>query len=175
MAMRIIWFALPSDIFHLVSACTTANEIWDRLNELYVSDADLEHSVQTLLLSESGAFAQKSDEKLDQMFNRFNHLLSRMLKHNLRCEVIEQKFMFMNGLRSESKSCGNSVGIPRSHEDEVTKEVKIVSSMGSLELVAMGKKVTEDDSESVRTHILYAWTRFENSNHELMLKIKAWL
>ena len=50
--MRIIRFSLPPDTFHLVSACTTANEIWDRLKELYSSEVDLEHSVQTLLLFE---------------------------------------------------------------------------------------------------------------------------
>ena len=40
------------------------------------------------------------------------------------------------------------VGILRSHEDDVTKDVKLVSSMGSLVLVAKGKKIVEEDSES---------------------------
>lgn len=62
-----------------------------RLKEIYSSDADVEHFVQTLLLLEFGDFVQKSDEKLDQTFNRFNHLLSRMLKHNLKHEFIEKK------------------------------------------------------------------------------------
>lgn len=44
-AMRIIRFALPPDTFRLASACETVKEIWDRLKELYSSDADLEHSV----------------------------------------------------------------------------------------------------------------------------------
>lgn len=59
-AMRIIQFALPPDTFCLVSACDTTKGIWDRLKELYSSDADLEHSVQTLLLSEFGAFVKKT-------------------------------------------------------------------------------------------------------------------
>jgi len=50
---------------------------------------DLEHSVQTLLLSKFGDFAQRSEETLDQAFNRYNHLLSRMLKYNLERKVIE--------------------------------------------------------------------------------------
>ena len=50
-AMRIIRFTLPPDTFHLVSSCETGKEIWDRLKELYSSDVDLEHSIQTLLLS----------------------------------------------------------------------------------------------------------------------------
>lgn len=39
------------------------------------------------------------------------------------------------------------VGILRSHEDEVMKDVKIISSMGSLALVAKGKKVSNEDSK----------------------------
>ncbi|XP_023756537.1 uncharacterized protein LOC111905086 [Lactuca sativa] len=103
-AIRIIRFALPPDTFRLVSACENVKEIWDKLKELYSSDAHLEHSIQTFLLSEFGAFVQKSDEKLDQTFNRFNHLLSRMLKHNLKREKIEQKVTFMNGLRPKWKA-----------------------------------------------------------------------
>ena len=133
------------------------------MKELYSSDADLEHSVQTLLLSEFGAFAQNPYEKLDQTFNQFNHLLSMMLKHNLKCETIEQKVTFMNGLRSEWKavvlivkaheqfknnSLAQLVGILRSHEYEVTKDTKLVSSFGLLALVAKGKKISEEELES---------------------------
>nr|KAJ0224580.1 hypothetical protein LSAT_V11C100011640 [Lactuca sativa] len=64
-AMRIIQFALPPYTFRLDSACDTAKGIWDRLKDLYSCDADLEHTMQTLLLSEFGAFVQKYDENLD--------------------------------------------------------------------------------------------------------------
>ncbi|KAI3508867.1 hypothetical protein L1887_23887 [Cichorium endivia] len=161
-AMRIIIFALPPDTFRLVSSCDTAERIWDRLKELYLGDADLEHSVQKTLLSEFGSFAQKSKETLDQTFNRYNHLLRKLLKFKLEQSNIEQKVTFLNGLRSEWKAIVSTVkahdqfksytlaklvGILRSHEDEVKKEVKVVSSMGSLGLVAKGKKATNDDSE----------------------------
>ncbi|XP_052620892.1 uncharacterized protein LOC111877473 [Lactuca sativa] len=86
------------------------------------------------MFSEFGSFIQKPDEKLDQTFNHFNHLLSRMLKYNLEQRVIKQKVTFMNGLRF--------------YEEEVTKEVKLVSSMGSLALVAKEMKSAEEDSES---------------------------
>ena len=49
--MRIIRFALPPDTFLLVSACDTAKGIRDKRKELYSVDADLEHSLQTMLLS----------------------------------------------------------------------------------------------------------------------------
>ncbi|KAI3700054.1 hypothetical protein L2E82_44669 [Cichorium intybus] len=82
-AFRIILFALQSDTLLLVSSCETAKEIWDRLQELYSGDADLEHSVQTTLLSEFGSFVQGPYETLIQVFNRYNHLLSRLLKYKI--------------------------------------------------------------------------------------------
>ncbi|XP_052626733.1 uncharacterized protein LOC111909749 [Lactuca sativa] len=112
-AMRIIRFALPPDTFRLVSTCTTSKEIWDRLKELYSKDADLEHSLQTTLLSEFDSFVQKPDEKLDQTFNCCNHLLSRMLKYNIERRFIEHKVTFMNGLRSEWKAIVSTV---KAHE-----------------------------------------------------------
>lgn len=75
--MRIIWFALPTDMFLLVSSCETAKEIWERIKELYSSDVDLEHSNQALLLSEFGEFVESLEEKLNKTFNLHNHLLSR--------------------------------------------------------------------------------------------------
>ncbi|XP_023734201.1 uncharacterized protein LOC111882066 [Lactuca sativa] len=162
-AMRIIRFALQADMFRLVSSCETAKEIWERLKELYSIDTDLKHSTHTLLLSEFGAFTQNPDENLSQTFNRYNHVLSRMTKHDIGREVIEQKVTFMNGLRSEWMTCVSTVkaheqlksytlatlvGILKAHESEVSKEAKVVSSMGSLDLIAKGKIVAVDGSES---------------------------
>ncbi|KAL7587596.1 hypothetical protein Lser_V15G40912 [Lactuca serriola] len=122
-------FDLPPYTFILVSVCTTTKEIWDMLKELYSRDADIEHSLQTTLLSEFGSFVQKPDEKLDQTFDRFNHLLSRILKYNLERRVIEHKVTFMNGLRSEWKVV---VSIVKAHE----------------QLVEKGNKATKGDSKS---------------------------
>ncbi|KAI3523775.1 hypothetical protein L1887_02171 [Cichorium endivia] len=48
----------------------------------------------------------------------------------------------------KSYSLAKIVGILQYHEEEVTKEVKPVSSMGSLALVAKGKKTMEEDTKS---------------------------
>ena len=45
-------------------------------------------------------------------------------------------------------SLAKHVIISRSHEEEVTKEVKLVSGMGSLALVEKGKKATKGDTKS---------------------------
>ncbi|XP_052623195.1 uncharacterized protein LOC128128391 [Lactuca sativa] len=142
-AMRMIKFALQSDTFRLVGSCTTAKEIWDRLKELYSTDEDLEHSIQTLILSEFRVFEQKPDEKLIQTFDWFNNLLSKMIKHGIERKLIEQKVTFMDGLRPEWMAV-----VSISHESVVTKEVKVVSGVGSLALVSKGNGIAEEDEEA---------------------------
>lgn len=54
------------------------------------------NSTQTKLLSKFGSFEQKIDETLEQNVNRFNHLLSRMINHDLQRKIIEEKVRFMS-------------------------------------------------------------------------------
>lgn len=88
-AFRILRFALPLDTFSLVSSCDTAHDIWNRLKELYTSDDDLLHSTLNTLLSKFGSFEQKPDDLIEHNVTRFNHLLSRMMKHRLERKVIK--------------------------------------------------------------------------------------
>ena len=72
------------------------------------------------------------------------------------------KVTFMNGLRPEcmvvvstvkaheqfkTYSLAKLVGILKSHENVATKEMKVVSSMGSLALLSKGKNMVEEEEE----------------------------
>nr|AGM34082.1 hypothetical protein [Lactuca sativa] len=74
---------------------------------------------------QSDTFRLKPEEKLVQDFDRFNHLLSKMIKHGIERKVIEQK----------------------SHEGALSKEMNVVSSLGSLALVSKGKIYVEEEEE----------------------------
>lgn len=89
--------------------------------------------------NEFGSFKQRPNKNLEQTVNLFNHLLSRLLKNNLKHQDIEQKVTFLNSLRSEWKrimsiakaheqfknyfgkiSCNSDVSRRRSHERNKT-------------------------------------------------------
>ena len=85
-----------------------------------------------------------------------------MIKHGIERKLIEQKVTFMNGLRPKwmavvstvkaheqfkSYSLAKLVGILKSHESVVTKEVKVISGVGSLALVSKGKSTAEEEEE----------------------------
>lgn len=73
-------FSLPPVKFRLVSSLDTTHKIWVRLKELDSGDVDQTHPIQTTLPLKFRSFKQNLDERIDQLTNIFNHLLSRMLK-----------------------------------------------------------------------------------------------
>ena len=79
-AKRELRFALPPHVFRLVRNCESANDIWKKLGEMYAGNKRQLKSQQTAILSEFGAFKQKTGETLDQYFDRFNLLLSQLEK-----------------------------------------------------------------------------------------------
>lgn len=106
-----------------------------------------------------------------------------MLKHNFKREVIEQKARFMNSLRPEWKSIvsiikgheqfknyslAQNVGILKSHEDEIIKEAKLVTSVGSLALVTKS-----ESSKQKKTKIVVEDSEFEFLDEELTKEDKV--
>lgn len=138
-AKRELRFALPPHVFRLVRNCESANDLWKKLQEMYGGNQKQLKSQQTDVLSEFGAFKQKSSETLEQYFDRFNLLLSQLEKYTLGRKLIEQKVTFLQGLKPEWKSISTTVkgheqfdaysiyeqyGVLKSHEDDVTEVVK---------------------------------------------------
>lgn len=72
-AKRDLRFALLLDTFRLVSSFLTADDIWERLKELYSGDSGQTHFIQTTLLSEFGSFKQKAIKTIDLLGRRFTH------------------------------------------------------------------------------------------------------
>ena len=138
-AKRELRFALPPHVFRLVRNCNSANDLWEKLKVMYGGNEKQLKSQQTAVLSEFGAFKQKSSETLEQYFDRFNLLLSQLEKYSLGRKPIEQKVTFLQGLKSEWKSISTTVkgheqfdaytiyelyGVLKTHEDDVVETVK---------------------------------------------------
>ena len=90
-AKRELRFALTPNVFRLVRNCKSAYSLWEKLKEMYGANQKQLKSQQTAVLSEFGLFKQKSNETLEQTFDRFNLFLSQLEKYDLRRMKIEQK------------------------------------------------------------------------------------
>ncbi|KAL4590457.1 hypothetical protein LXL04_003387 [Taraxacum kok-saghyz] len=155
-AKRELRFALPPNVFRLVRNCKSAHDIWEKLKVMYGGNEKQLKSQQNAVLSEFGAFKQKSDETLEQYFDRFNLLLSQLEKYSLERKPIEQKVTFLQGLKSEWKNISTTVkgheqfavytiyelyGVLKTHEDDVVESVKATPGGGNALLSKSENKV----------------------------------
>ena len=147
-------FALPPNVFRLVRNCLSANDLWKKLKEMYGGNKKQLKSQQTAILSEFGLFKQKSNESLEQYFDRFNLLLSQLEKYELGRKPIEQKVTFLQGLKPEWKRISTTVkgheqfdsytiykvyGVLKTHEDDVV-EVEKTTPGGINALLSRSEK-----------------------------------
>ena len=187
-AKRELRFALPPNVFRLVRNCKTAHEIWDKLKIMYGANEKQRKSQQTAVLSEFGAFKQKSDESLEQCFDRFNMLLSQLEKFDLGRQSIEQKVTFLQGLKVEWKNISTTVkghekfdeysiyelfGLLKTHEDDVVEVMKATPGGANALLTKSDKKVkfatpeqsteseeSDDDEAEEKALMAYAQRKF---------------
>ncbi|KAL4556842.1 hypothetical protein LXL04_035006 [Taraxacum kok-saghyz] len=101
-ANRELRFSLAPNVFRPVCTCVTANKIWIKLKEMYGGNEKQLKAQQTEILSDFGLFKQKSTESLDQVFDRFNQLLSQLEKFNLAKRTLSRRLRLQLLQREES-------------------------------------------------------------------------
>lgn len=104
-----------------------------------------------IFFSEIRLFKQKSDVSINQVVNRFNHFLSRMLKCDLKRSISKQKVTFMNAFGSDWKlivsivkahekfknyNLARVLGDLKSHNNEFMGEVTLIPNSSSMAFFA---------------------------------------
>ena len=77
--MNIMQCALHPTEFSRVSSCTTAKEMWDKLQVIYEGTSEVRETKVNMLVSKYEAFHMKHDETIFEMYGRLN-LLTNGLK-----------------------------------------------------------------------------------------------
>ena len=73
-AMNIMQCALHPTEFSRVSSCTTAKEMWDRLQVIYEGTSEVREAKANMLVFEYEAFKMKTDESISDMYARLTIL-----------------------------------------------------------------------------------------------------
>ena len=73
-AMNIMQCALHPTEFSRISSCSTAKEMWDKLQVIYEGTSEVRETKANLLVSEYEAFKMKQDESISDMFSRLTIL-----------------------------------------------------------------------------------------------------
>lgn len=115
---------------------------------MYYGNDEQRDSLQNYLLVQFGPFKNYSNENIDQVFERYNHLIIWLVKYHLKRQDIE-KVTFLQGHHPEWKTIVSTmkahkqfkqskmsqvVVILKSHEEEVFDVTKPIANVGPLAL-----------------------------------------
>ncbi|GJU44218.1 putative ribonuclease H-like domain-containing protein [Tanacetum coccineum] len=87
--VRLMIPAIPNDIYILVDACKTAQEMWERIKRLIYGSGVTNHVRHSRLMDEFDKFAAKEGESLESVYERLTTLVNiygpkyvTMVRHN---------------------------------------------------------------------------------------------
>ena len=73
-AINLLYCALSTDEYNRISACETAQEIWDKLEIAYEGNSQVKQSKIDILVHSYELFKMQPDESVSQMFARFTNI-----------------------------------------------------------------------------------------------------
>ncbi|VFQ97129.1 unnamed protein product, partial [Cuscuta campestris] len=75
-AINMLYYAVNPDDYRKISCCTTAKEMWDKLEVTYESTDQVREAKIDFLTQEYEMFRMKEGEKIDDMFDRFSKIIN---------------------------------------------------------------------------------------------------
>ncbi|GJW19164.1 hypothetical protein Tco_0026600 [Tanacetum coccineum] len=79
--MNLILLSIPNEIYNSVDACTTAKEMWKRVERLMRGNIQNQVDRETRFTNEFDQFVAEPGEALVSVYNRFAHLQPEWLKY----------------------------------------------------------------------------------------------
>nr|GEY32250.1 hypothetical protein [Tanacetum cinerariifolium]GFA92868.1 hypothetical protein [Tanacetum cinerariifolium] len=99
--MNYLLQAIPNDIYNLVDACKTAQEMWERIKRLMYGSDVTNHVRYSRLIHEFDKFIAKEGESLESMYERLTTLVNIMDRNNVRPITVSINTKFLNCLQHE--------------------------------------------------------------------------
>ncbi|VFQ85234.1 unnamed protein product [Cuscuta campestris] len=75
-AINILYFSVNRDDYRKISCCSTAKEMWDKLEVTYEGTDQVREAKIDFLTQEYDMFRMKEHEKIDDMFDRFSKIVN---------------------------------------------------------------------------------------------------
>ncbi|VFQ67131.1 unnamed protein product [Cuscuta campestris] len=126
-AINMLYCALNPDDYRKISCCTTAKEMWDKLEVTYEGTDQVREAKTDFLTQEYEMFRMKEHEKIDDMFDRFSKIVNDL--HALKKTYTDKDLVrkILRSLTSEWRSKADSI-----YESIATSNVTIDGLRGNL-------------------------------------------
>ncbi|VFQ67313.1 unnamed protein product [Cuscuta campestris] len=131
-AINIIYCAINPDDYRKISCCTTAKEMWDKLEITYEGTDQVREAKIDFLTHEYKLFRMKENEEIDEMFERFSKIVNDL--HALKKTYTDKEFVrkILQSLtpewRSKADVIEESIGITNVTIDGLRGNLKTYES-----------------------------------------------
>ncbi|GJY76726.1 integrase, catalytic region, zinc finger, CCHC-type containing protein [Tanacetum coccineum] len=99
--MNLILLSIPNEIYNSMDACTTAKEMWKRVERLMRGTIQNQVDRETHFMNEFDQFVAEPREALVSVYNRFAQLMNDLERNNMIFLIVTVNTKFLNSLQPE--------------------------------------------------------------------------
>nr|GEU88985.1 hypothetical protein [Tanacetum cinerariifolium] len=97
--VNLILLSIPNDIYNSVDACTSAKDMWKRVERLVRGTIQNKVDRETRFTNEFDQFVVESGEALVSVYNRFSQLMNDLERNDMHFPIVTINTMFLNSLQ----------------------------------------------------------------------------
>ncbi|GJZ94393.1 hypothetical protein Tco_0666596 [Tanacetum coccineum] len=99
--MNLILLSIPNDIYNSVDACTSAKDMWKRVERLMRGTIQNKVDRETRFTNEFDQFVAEPGEALVSVYNRFAQLMNDLERNDMHFPIVTINIKFLNSLQPE--------------------------------------------------------------------------
>ncbi|GJT67060.1 copia protein [Tanacetum coccineum] len=99
--MNLILLSIPNDIYNSVDACTSAKDMWKRVERLMRGTIQNKVDRETRFINEFDQFVVEPGEALVSIYNRFAQLMKDLERNDMHFPIVKINTKFLNSLQLE--------------------------------------------------------------------------
>ncbi|GKB62789.1 hypothetical protein Tco_0918975 [Tanacetum coccineum] len=99
--MNSILLSIPNDIYNSVDACTSAKDMWKRVERLMRGTIQNKVDRETRFTNEFDQFVAEPGEALVSVYNRFAQLMNDLERNDMHFPIVTINIKFLNSLHPE--------------------------------------------------------------------------
>ncbi|GKA09267.1 hypothetical protein Tco_0688598 [Tanacetum coccineum] len=99
--MNLILLSIPNDIYNSVDACTSAKDMWKRVERLMRGTIQNKVDRETRFRNEFDQFVAEPGEALVSVYNRFAQLMNDLERNDMHFPIVTMNTKFLNSLQPE--------------------------------------------------------------------------
>ncbi|GJS86575.1 hypothetical protein Tco_0769211 [Tanacetum coccineum] len=99
--MNMILLSIPNEIYNSVDSCTSAKDMWKRVERLMRGTIQNQVDRETRFTNEFDQFVAEPGESLVSVYNRFAQLMNDLEQNNMKFPTVSINTKFLNSLQPE--------------------------------------------------------------------------